>query len=144
MQADLHWCDVFVFLTPDPFYWAWLAQAKVPFSQEIRDLVLPKLSDPNFIKDLEEDLYELFKVSVEILAVSKNVKMLPFKVLFSGSKVSRHLQIKEMHRILPSKAFVQFWKQHPKFYGIMKWAVGISETVSELLNKQKMVFDSAV
>ena len=46
----------------DPFYWAWLSQAKVPFSQEIRELVLPKLSDPNFIKDLEEDLYELFKV----------------------------------------------------------------------------------
>ncbi|MGH0116698.1 UNVERIFIED_CONTAM: hypothetical protein FKN15_021246 [Acipenser sinensis] len=44
-----------------PFYWAWLAQAKVPFSQEIKDLVLPKISDPNFIKDLEEDLYELFK-----------------------------------------------------------------------------------
>ncbi|XP_028829687.1 phosphatidylinositol 4-kinase type 2-alpha [Denticeps clupeoides] len=44
-----------------PFYWAWLAQAKVPFSQEIKELVLPKLSDPNFIKDLEEDLYELFK-----------------------------------------------------------------------------------
>lgn len=48
--------------SPDPFYWAWLSQAKVPFSQEIRELVLPKLSDPNFIKDLEEDLYELFKV----------------------------------------------------------------------------------
>lgn len=47
----------------DPFYWAWLPQAKVAFSQEIRELVLPKLSDPNFIKDLEEDLYELFKVS---------------------------------------------------------------------------------
>ncbi|KAM7393877.1 hypothetical protein PAMP_020713 [Pampus punctatissimus] len=44
-----------------PFYWAWLSQAKVSFSQEIRELVLPKLSDPNFIKDLEEDLYELFK-----------------------------------------------------------------------------------
>ncbi|KAM3863271.1 phosphatidylinositol 4-kinase type 2-alpha-like [Diretmus argenteus] len=44
-----------------PFYWAWLPQAKVPFSQEIRELVLPKLNDPNFIKDLEEDLYELFK-----------------------------------------------------------------------------------
>ncbi|XDV15800.1 hypothetical protein PO909_015798 [Leuciscus waleckii] len=44
-----------------PFYWAWLPQAKVAFSQEIRDLVLPKFSDPNFIKDLEEDLYELFK-----------------------------------------------------------------------------------
>lgn len=47
----------------DPFYWAWLPQAKVPFSQEIREIVLPKLSDPNFIKDLEEDLYELFKAS---------------------------------------------------------------------------------
>ncbi|XP_006630306.2 phosphatidylinositol 4-kinase type 2-alpha [Lepisosteus oculatus] len=44
-----------------PFYWAWLAQAKVPFSQEIKDHVLPKISDPNFVKDLEEDLYELFK-----------------------------------------------------------------------------------
>uniref|UniRef100_A0A673FQA1 Phosphatidylinositol 4-kinase type 2 n=1 Tax=Sinocyclocheilus rhinocerous TaxID=307959 RepID=A0A673FQA1_9TELE len=44
-----------------PFYWAWLPQARVAFSQEIRELVLPKLSDPNFIKDLEEDLYELFK-----------------------------------------------------------------------------------
>lgn len=52
----------FVVQSPDPFYWAWLSQAKVPFSQEIRELVLPKLSDPNFIKDLEEDLYELFKV----------------------------------------------------------------------------------
>lgn len=46
----------------DPFYWAWLPQAKVPFSQEIKELILPKISDPNFIKDLEEDLYELFKV----------------------------------------------------------------------------------
>ncbi|KAJ6669147.1 hypothetical protein lerEdw1_007956 [Lerista edwardsae] len=44
-----------------PFYWAWLPQAKVPFSQEIKELILPKLSDPNFVKDLEEDLYELFK-----------------------------------------------------------------------------------
>lgn len=44
-----------------PFYWAWLSQAKVPFSQEIKELILPKISDPNFVKDLEEDLYELFK-----------------------------------------------------------------------------------
>ncbi len=51
----------------DPFYWAWLPQAKVVFSQEIQDLVLPKLSDPNFIKDLEEDLYELFKVSLQLV-----------------------------------------------------------------------------
>uniref|UniRef100_A0A8C9U0C2 Phosphatidylinositol 4-kinase type 2 n=1 Tax=Scleropages formosus TaxID=113540 RepID=A0A8C9U0C2_SCLFO len=44
-----------------PFYWAWLPQAKLPFSQEIKDLVLPKISNPKFVKDLEEDLYELFK-----------------------------------------------------------------------------------
>ncbi|XP_075468483.1 phosphatidylinositol 4-kinase type 2-alpha [Ascaphus truei] len=44
-----------------PFYWAWLPQAKVQFSQEIKELILPKISDPNFVKDLEEDLYELFK-----------------------------------------------------------------------------------
>ncbi|KAM7102930.1 LOW QUALITY PROTEIN: phosphatidylinositol 4-kinase type 2-alpha [Ciconia maguari] len=43
-----------------PFYWAWLPQAKIPFSQEIKDLIL-QISDPNFVKDLEEDLYELFK-----------------------------------------------------------------------------------
>lgn len=55
----------FVVCISDPFYWAWLPQAKVCFSQEIRELVLPKLSDPNFIKDLEEDLYELFKVLLE-------------------------------------------------------------------------------
>ncbi|KFW90606.1 Phosphatidylinositol 4-kinase type 2-alpha, partial [Phalacrocorax carbo] len=48
-------------LPTDPFYWAWLPQAKIPFSQEIKDLILPKISDPNFVKDLEEDLYELFK-----------------------------------------------------------------------------------
>uniref|UniRef100_A0ACB8FB61 Phosphatidylinositol 4-kinase type 2-alpha n=1 Tax=Sphaerodactylus townsendi TaxID=933632 RepID=A0ACB8FB61_9SAUR len=45
-----------------PFYWAWLPQAKMAFSQEIKDLILPKISDPNFVKDLEEDLYELFKI----------------------------------------------------------------------------------
>lgn len=44
-----------------PFYWAWLPLAKVAFSEEIKDLILPKISDPNFVKDLEEDLYELFK-----------------------------------------------------------------------------------
>ncbi|XP_064806266.1 phosphatidylinositol 4-kinase type 2-alpha-like isoform X2 [Oncorhynchus masou masou] len=45
-----------------PFYWAWLSQARVPFSEQIMDLVLPKLTDPTFIKDLEEDLYQLFKI----------------------------------------------------------------------------------
>lgn len=57
-----------VSLPADPFYWAWLPQAKVSFSQEIKDLILPKISDPNFVKDLEEDLYELFKVTTSTRA----------------------------------------------------------------------------
>lgn len=32
------------------------------FSQETRDLVLSRLSDMNFVQDLCEDLYEMFKV----------------------------------------------------------------------------------
>ncbi|XP_030418939.1 phosphatidylinositol 4-kinase type 2-beta isoform X2 [Gopherus evgoodei] len=57
----------FPFKHPDewrayPFHWAWLSQAKVPFSQETRDLILPRISDMNFVQDLCEDLYELFKI----------------------------------------------------------------------------------
>ncbi|MGH0121187.1 UNVERIFIED_CONTAM: hypothetical protein FKN15_041621 [Acipenser sinensis] len=56
----------FPFKHPDewrayPFHWAWLPQAKVPFSQETRDLVLSRISDMNFVQDLSEDLYEMFK-----------------------------------------------------------------------------------
>ncbi|XP_028657577.1 phosphatidylinositol 4-kinase type 2-beta isoform X1 [Erpetoichthys calabaricus] len=55
----------FPFKHPDewrayPFHWAWLPQAKVPFSQETRDLVLPRISDMNFVQDLCEDIYEMF------------------------------------------------------------------------------------
>ncbi|XP_072476492.1 phosphatidylinositol 4-kinase type 2-beta isoform X3 [Notamacropus eugenii] len=56
----------FPFKHPDewrayPFHWAWLPQAKVPFSEETRELILPRISDMNFVQDLCEDLYELFK-----------------------------------------------------------------------------------
>ncbi|XP_017785388.1 PREDICTED: phosphatidylinositol 4-kinase type 2-alpha isoform X2 [Nicrophorus vespilloides] len=44
-----------------PYHWAWLPQAKVPFSREIRDLVLPHLGDMNFVQDLCDDLHLLFK-----------------------------------------------------------------------------------
>ncbi|XP_045472715.1 phosphatidylinositol 4-kinase type 2-beta [Harmonia axyridis] len=44
-----------------PYHWAWLSQAKVPFSKETKDLVLPLLSDMNFVQDLCDDLYLLFK-----------------------------------------------------------------------------------
>lgn len=56
----------FPFKHPDswrayPYHWAWLTYAKVPFSQRIRDLILPKLSDMNFVQDLCDDMYNLFK-----------------------------------------------------------------------------------
>nr|XP_057933618.1 phosphatidylinositol 4-kinase type 2-beta [Doryrhamphus excisus] len=56
----------FPFKHPDewrayPFHWAWLPQAKVAFSHETRELVLSRLSDMNFVQDLCEDLYEMFK-----------------------------------------------------------------------------------
>ena len=47
----------------DPFHWAWLQQAKIPFSDDIRDLVLPQLSDMNFVQDLCDELFQLFRVS---------------------------------------------------------------------------------
>lgn len=56
----------FPFKHPDswrayPYHWAWLPQAKTPFSQEIKELVLPSLSDLNFVEDLCHELYDLFK-----------------------------------------------------------------------------------
>lgn len=44
-----------------PYHWAWLPQAKIPFSRETRELVLPLLSDMNFVQDLCDDLHLLFK-----------------------------------------------------------------------------------
>ena len=57
----------FPFKHPDswrtyPYHWAWLPYAKIPFSRETRDLVLPKLRQPNFVQDLCDELYNLFKV----------------------------------------------------------------------------------
>lgn len=66
-----------------------MPQAKVPFSQEIKDLILPKISDPNFVKDLEEDLYELFKVSpgnVSLITIKKKTFL---KVFVIGSTTSQ-------------------------------------------------------
>lgn len=58
----------FPFKHPDswrayPYHWAWLPQAKIPFSEEIKAHVLPLLSDLNFVEELCSDLYDLFKVS---------------------------------------------------------------------------------
>ncbi|XP_074594781.1 phosphatidylinositol 4-kinase II alpha [Brevipalpus obovatus] len=56
----------FPFKHPDewrayPYHWAWLPYAKVPFSKEIIDLVLPQLSDMNYVQELCDELFELFK-----------------------------------------------------------------------------------
>ena len=53
----------------DPYNWAWLPMAKVPFSEETRDTFLPLLSDMNFVQDLCDDLYELFRVSAILMVV---------------------------------------------------------------------------
>ena len=56
----------FPFKHPDewrtyPFHWAWLPQAKIPFSEEIKSLVLPLLSDMNFVEhELCEEIQRLF------------------------------------------------------------------------------------
>lgn len=60
----------FPFKHPDswrayPYHWAWLPQAKIPFSEEIKAHVLPLLSDLNFVEELCGDLYDLFKVIYE-------------------------------------------------------------------------------
>lgn len=57
----------FPFKHPDswrayPYHWAWLPQAKVPFSEETKELVLPLLSDMNFVEGMCTDLHQLFKV----------------------------------------------------------------------------------
>ena len=57
----------FPFKHPDewrayPYHWAWLPQAKQPFLSEVSSLVLPKLSDMNFVQELCNELYELFRV----------------------------------------------------------------------------------
>lgn len=44
-----------------PYHWAWLPQAKVPFSEDLKQHILPLLSDMNFVQDLCDDLHDLFK-----------------------------------------------------------------------------------
>lgn len=52
------------YLFSDPFYWAWLPMADEVFSEEIRDLVTPKLRSPGFVSSLQDELFDLFSVSL--------------------------------------------------------------------------------
>lgn len=56
----------FPFKHPDswrayPYHWAWLPQAKIPFTQHTKDTILPLLSDMNFVQELCDELHLLFK-----------------------------------------------------------------------------------
>jgi len=56
----------FPFKHPDqwrtyPFYWAWLPLAKVPFSDDIAFLIVPKLKDTDFVESLVQELRAVFK-----------------------------------------------------------------------------------
>ncbi|XP_028390921.1 phosphatidylinositol 4-kinase type 2-alpha-like [Dendronephthya gigantea] len=44
-----------------PYHWAWLPYAKHAFSDEIREVVLTKLENMDFVQELVDDLYLLFK-----------------------------------------------------------------------------------
>ncbi|VDL90985.1 unnamed protein product [Schistocephalus solidus] len=75
----------FPFKHPDewrayPFYWAWLPMAKVPFSDQIRDLILPKIIDSEFINGLVRDLYFLFRVSTSYFNTFFPVLLAPFNL----------------------------------------------------------------
>lgn len=56
----------FPFKHPDewrtyPFHWAWLPQAKIPFSEDIKSLVLPLISDMNFVQhEICDEIQRLF------------------------------------------------------------------------------------
>ncbi|CDS41793.1 Phosphatidylinositol 4 kinase type 2 beta [Echinococcus multilocularis] len=56
----------FPFKHPDewrayPFYWAWLPLAKIPFSDNICNHILPLITNVHFVNGLVRDLYKLFK-----------------------------------------------------------------------------------
>ena len=60
----------FYYIFPDPYYWAWLSYAKVPFSNETKELILPQLSDMNFVQELCDELYESFKVFIIFILIT--------------------------------------------------------------------------
>lgn len=48
----------------DPYHWAWLPWASKPFTNEIKELLLPKITDINFVEtELTKPLHDLFSVS---------------------------------------------------------------------------------
>ncbi|VDL71471.1 unnamed protein product [Nippostrongylus brasiliensis] len=50
-----------VFRIADPFGWAQLPMAQKPFSEETVNAILPLLDDTNFVRELGEELKQVFK-----------------------------------------------------------------------------------
>ncbi|EPB76734.1 hypothetical protein ANCCEY_04170 [Ancylostoma ceylanicum] len=48
-------------LWTDPFGWSLLPMAQKPFSDETIDAILPKLDDTNFVRELGEELKQVFR-----------------------------------------------------------------------------------
>ena len=76
-----------------PYHWAWLPCAKVPFSQETRDLLLPKVSDMNFVQDLCDDIHELFRVSYYLTFTSEVVRSTSYSVVTGKDKAFLHVML---------------------------------------------------
>lgn len=53
---------IVVVFSADPFLWADLQMAKVPFSDDTIYVVLDKLKDDDWVQDLVNDLRNVFKV----------------------------------------------------------------------------------
>lgn len=82
----------FPFKHPDswrayPYHWAWLPQAKIPFSKETKELVLPYLSDMNFVQDLCDDLYTLFKVRKKLNCSTQGFSIINKIITFFNSLI---------------------------------------------------------
>lgn len=63
------WRSCISYFNKDPFHWAYISHAKRPFSQKVREMVIPKLSEPAFVESLVESLEELFSVSIFIISL---------------------------------------------------------------------------
>ncbi len=91
----------FPFKHPDswrayPFHWAWLSYAKIPFSTEIKEQILPLISDMNFVQDLSDEMYTLFKVWMKVhFLVAANILLCV--IIFQDDKgFDRHMFERQM------------------------------------------------
>ncbi|CAB4061062.1 PI4K2 [Lepeophtheirus salmonis] len=106
----------FPFKHPDswrayPYHWSWLPCSKKEFSDEIKELVLPKLSDMNFAQDLCDELYNLFKTDKDNLSPFKLAQMPVVVVERSSGRVGTTERFREF-----SDTFTQRFQSKGPFF----------------------------